>query len=239
MEYWKREYLAHHGILGMKWGKRNGPPYPLSASDHSAAEKKAGWRKSLDAKPTKKEMKKAIKTAKRKYRKSTGGFLGGKWGTTGENVADVDRKKREAIENDETLKSVSRRMRKVSSQIDEQQRKVNEQAAKTARRKDYMQRVQNDPNSSRDVRKEAEREYIKEKEWTTKKEDRLAYLDDLYDSLDTKYYMDSKKITNSFIEDYKRAVVKDLGYKDIEQGVKYLEDYGLVQYALNLKGLDL
>jgi hypothetical protein len=40
-------YLAHHGILGMKWGKKNGPPYPLGASDHSAVEKKAGWRKSL------------------------------------------------------------------------------------------------------------------------------------------------------------------------------------------------
>jgi hypothetical protein len=40
--------LAHHGILGQKWGKRNGPPYPLGADDHSAREKKAGWRKSLD-----------------------------------------------------------------------------------------------------------------------------------------------------------------------------------------------
>lgn len=39
--------LKHHGILGQKWGKRNGPPYPLDASDHSAREKKAGWRKSL------------------------------------------------------------------------------------------------------------------------------------------------------------------------------------------------
>ena len=39
--------LYHHGILGQRWGKKNGPPYPLGASDHSASEKKAGWRKSL------------------------------------------------------------------------------------------------------------------------------------------------------------------------------------------------
>lgn len=39
--------LYHHGILGQKHGVRNGPPYPLSAGDHSASEKKAGWRKSL------------------------------------------------------------------------------------------------------------------------------------------------------------------------------------------------
>ncbi|MBO7450971.1 MAG: hypothetical protein J6U54_11460 [Clostridiales bacterium] len=41
-------WLAHHGIAGQKWGHRNGPPYPLDEKDHSAAEKKAGWKKSLD-----------------------------------------------------------------------------------------------------------------------------------------------------------------------------------------------
>ena len=43
-----RSVAKHHGILGQKWGQKNGPPYPLDASDHSASEKKAGWRKSLE-----------------------------------------------------------------------------------------------------------------------------------------------------------------------------------------------
>ena len=31
--------LYHHGILGMHWGDRNGPPYPLGMSQKSASEK--------------------------------------------------------------------------------------------------------------------------------------------------------------------------------------------------------
>ena len=50
MEAWRQElYLAHHGIKGQRWGVQKGPPYPLDAKDHSAAEKKAGWRQSLSS----------------------------------------------------------------------------------------------------------------------------------------------------------------------------------------------
>ena len=33
--------LYHHGILGQKWGHKNGPPYPLSGGDYSRSEIKA------------------------------------------------------------------------------------------------------------------------------------------------------------------------------------------------------
>ena len=42
-------YLYHHGIAGQKWGKRNGPPYPLKPNAHSPSEKKAGWKSSLSS----------------------------------------------------------------------------------------------------------------------------------------------------------------------------------------------
>lgn len=42
-----RYYLQHNGVLGQKWGVRNGPPYPLKANQHSASEKRAGWQKSV------------------------------------------------------------------------------------------------------------------------------------------------------------------------------------------------
>ena len=43
----EQNYLEHHGILGQKWHKRNGPPYPLDAGDHSKSEQNAGYKKSL------------------------------------------------------------------------------------------------------------------------------------------------------------------------------------------------
>lgn len=52
------EYKARNG------GKKNGPPYPLRASDHSAAEKKAGWRDSLNSSGSKHAKNTSSKSAR-------------------------------------------------------------------------------------------------------------------------------------------------------------------------------
>lgn len=44
------DILIHEGIGGMKWGVRNGPPYPLTRSQASASEKKKGFKESKFAK---------------------------------------------------------------------------------------------------------------------------------------------------------------------------------------------
>ena len=41
----QEDFLEHHGILGMHWGKKNGPPYPLQGFRKALAEKRAKRRK--------------------------------------------------------------------------------------------------------------------------------------------------------------------------------------------------
>lgn len=61
-------YLKHHGILGMKWGKKNGPPYPLGDAKHdkiiARAEKKAAREKAREEKRKKKIAKDPAKLKK-------------------------------------------------------------------------------------------------------------------------------------------------------------------------------
>lgn len=51
--------LYHHGIQGMRWGKRNGPPYPLTSSRKSFAERRAEHKADRYAKKDAKEYARA------------------------------------------------------------------------------------------------------------------------------------------------------------------------------------
>lgn len=47
----RSSYLAHHGIKGMHWGARNGPPYPLDYSSHTVEQKRKNAKSTIDGDP--------------------------------------------------------------------------------------------------------------------------------------------------------------------------------------------
>ena len=79
-------YLIHHGIRGQRWGKKNGPPYPLKPNDRSREEQKLNSvyksGRELDFEISKEQskindqvLKEVDNYAKKKYGKSANALL--------------------------------------------------------------------------------------------------------------------------------------------------------------------
>ena len=56
-----KNYLAHHGVAGQKWGQRHGPPYPLSRNPANAKRARVDYRKN-DVHVNKSTLGRGIKT---------------------------------------------------------------------------------------------------------------------------------------------------------------------------------
>ena len=63
------EYLAHHGILGMHWGQRNGPPYPLGSDKSTGHRLKTGASGKIEKKKPEKKSFAEKRKAKKVYKK--------------------------------------------------------------------------------------------------------------------------------------------------------------------------
>lgn len=62
----EEDVLEHHGVSGMEWGERNGPPYPLSGANKRHAIKE--WMENRKKKKRLKKLQKAAKKARKEQR---------------------------------------------------------------------------------------------------------------------------------------------------------------------------
>ena len=87
------DYLAHHGILGQKWGDRNGPPYPLyREGKYSSAEKKAGLKESIKTALDNRGSKNRVEAQNQFYRTVKGGSSKSKLEKKAEKIVKKDSK---------------------------------------------------------------------------------------------------------------------------------------------------
>ena len=208
-------YLSHHGVLGMKWGVRNAETLRRYANEGGK-------------KPTKRQVKSAIRQKKREYRKSTGA-----WMTTGKHQAAVDRKVRDAAKNDSELKKHLETRDAMEKKIRKEEEKINT----TKLRKDHLTRLQQDPEASTVMRRAAEKDYLSAKEKSRKSRDKIAKAQAIYDDADWAYGERSRAIAKSYRSQYEDATVRDLGFDNVQKGKALLQEYGLMDKALRWKAM--
>ena len=93
------DFLEHHGILGMHWGQRNGPPYPLGRAVSTGKRLKAA----LKAGSIKRKRRKALKKARKARAQS-------------QKVKTFEKQTKENIIKNKDIKSMLNNVDKFSNQ---------------------------------------------------------------------------------------------------------------------------
>lgn len=213
-----KDYLAHHGVKGQKWGEKNGPPYPLDSSKSDGHKLLKG-----DGSPQgKKKYKTSEKTAhKRATRKTKTVFVSGSSKT-----------------QDETSGYYRKELPKdIQKQLDEHMRKGNQIIVGDAPGIDRQ--VQDYLNAKKYKNVEIygpgkQVRYSANSKWKTNP------IDDPDHEPGSKEWLAKKDIAMTEAADEGLAIVLDEGAKATRKNVQRLSDSGkgVKVYSLNRDGSD-
>ena len=193
-------YLSHHGVLGMKWGVRNAETLRRYANEGGK-------------KPSKRQVKSAIRQAKREHRKKTG-----VWQRTGSNMDEVAREHAATVVNDKELQDARKKAAKTAKASE----KANERSLMA---EDYYDRLMKEDSGATDLQKRnAKQAYIQA-------EAKRMAADEKHLKASEKVSAHETRIARQYVAKYQDAAVRDLGFKNVEAGKALLNEYGLMRKA--------
>lgn len=198
-------YLAHHGIKGMKWGVRR----YQNKDGTLTAEGKQHYGTSHPM--TQNQAAKALLKANVTFRRKA--------------TRQVDKEVKEAVRNDSRAKQLR------------DNAEATRQHADTAH--DAARYLETNYQNLRDT---IDTSHYRGRLKVSVAKDNADAAWKRYDKLEVEavkasnaYVQRKREIGHEYYEAYKRAAVKDLGIKDIDAGVKMLEEYGLEEAALGYR----
>lgn len=172
--------LYHHGVKGMRWGVRHD-------------KEKYGM--------SKREVKSAIRKAKRNYRRNEDPYHLFS-GTTGKNVAKVRSDFRKAVNNDKTVKDYKSKR---------------DSAYDQARSHDMLRNLYSGEGKSQKLY-----------DYHTKESEKYQIKGNTYNELVRER---TTKIGKNYTQKYNDALLKDIGYKgNIDTGREMLNKYGITKH---------